>query len=130
MTIDVQTFVTLAAHPDPAAWGQAVDLYRSPLLEGVYLDNAPELENWLLRAQEQWQQQVVALFDRLIAQHTREGSYDRALRYARRLVALEPWREEAHCQVMLLLAKTDGAGQCRVGAVPNLPANLVGGIGS
>lgn len=106
VTIDVQTFVTLAAHPDPAAWGQAVDLYRAPLLEGVYLDNAPELENWLLRAQEQWQQQVVALLDRLIAQHTREGSYDRALRYARRLVALEPWREEAHCQVMLLLART------------------------
>lgn len=106
VTIDVRTFATLAAKEDPAAWAQAVDLYRAPLLEGVYLDEAPDLESRLLREQEQWQQQMIALLDRLIAHHTATAAYPNALRYARRLVALEPWREEAHYQVMLLLART------------------------
>jgi predicted ATPase/Tfp pilus assembly protein PilF len=70
------------------------------------LHDAPELEDRLLRQQEQWQQQVVLLLDRLITHHTAAGAFDRALPYARRLVALEPWREEAHCQAMVLLART------------------------
>jgi predicted ATPase/DNA-binding SARP family transcriptional activator len=106
VTIDVRTFAQLAAQPDPAAWAQAVDLYRAPLLEGVYLDEAPDLESWLLREQEQWQQQMIALLNRLITRHTATAAYQDALRYARRLVALEPWREETHYQVMLLLART------------------------
>ena len=106
VAIDVQTFVTLAAQNDADAWAQAVALYRAPFLEGVYIDEAPDLESWILREQEQWQQQMVALLDRLIARHTATAAYHDALRYARRLVALEPWREEAHGQVMLLLART------------------------
>lgn len=106
VVIDVRAFAKLAAQDDPAAWAQAVNLYRAPLLEGIYLDEAPDLESWLLREQEQWQQQMIALLDRLMTHHTATAAYHDALRYARRLVALEPWREEAHQQVMLLLART------------------------
>lgn len=104
--VDILTVTELAAHDDFLAWAQAVDLYRAPFLEGIYLDDAPELENWLLREQERWQQQAASLLDRLIAHHTDEGEFNRALGYARRLVELEPWREEAHCRVMMLLART------------------------
>lgn len=106
VSIDICTFAALSVQDDPAAWAQAVDLYRAPFLEGIYLDDAPELESRLLQQQEQWQQQMVLLLDRLIAHHTTAGAFGRALHYARRLVTLEPWREEAHCQVMLLLART------------------------
>lgn len=110
VTIDVRHFAELAASGDPSAWAQAVDLYRAPLLEGIFLDDAPDLESKLLREQEHWQQQAVQLLEHLIAQHTATAAYAVALPYARRLVALEPWREEAHYQVMLLLARTGQIG--------------------
>ncbi len=106
VAVDVHTFAALAAQDDPAAWAQAVELPRAPFLEGVYLDDAPELESWLTREQERWQQQMVSLLDRLVALCTAEGVYGDALAHARRLVVLEPWREEAHCRLMLLLART------------------------
>lgn len=106
VTVDTRVFAALAAQNGATAWAKAVELYRAPFLEGIYLDNAPELESWLLREQAQWQQQVTHLLDRLITQSMASAAYPDALRYARRLVALEPWREEAHCQVMLLLART------------------------
>lgn len=46
VAIDVRTFATLAAQEDPVAWARAVELYRAPFLEGVYLDDAPELERF------------------------------------------------------------------------------------
>lgn len=106
ITIDVHNFAALATQDDPVAWVQAVTLYRAPFGEGAYLNDAPELENWLLREQERWQQHVVHLLDRLIVWYTAKAAYGAALHYARRLVALEPWCEEAHCQIMWLLART------------------------
>lgn len=105
ITIDVRTFADLMLQNDATAWAQAVELYRASFLEGVYIDNAPELENWLSYEQHTWQQQVTHLLDRLITQHSTTAAYADALRYARRLVVLEPWREEAHRQVMLLLMR-------------------------
>jgi DNA-binding SARP family transcriptional activator len=105
VTIDLRTFAELAAQDDPVAWAQAADLCRAPFLEGVYVDEAPDLESSLLREQEQWQQRMAALLARLITRYTGSAAYTEALHYARRLVVLEPWREEAHCQVMLLLAR-------------------------
>lgn len=111
MTLDVQTFAALAAQAEPAAWAQAVDLYRAPLLDGIYVDNAPALESHLLRAQEQWQQQAINLFNRLITHHLERSAYTTSLALCPRLVALEPWREETQRQVMLLLtARSDKIG--------------------
>lgn len=106
VSIDVHTFAMLAAQDNPAAWAQAIVLYQAPFGEGIYLNGAPELENWLLREQEQWQQHVAHLLNRLIVRHQAEGAYEVALHYARRLVELEPWREETHCQIMWLLVRT------------------------
>ena len=41
VTIDALTFIDLVAQNDLTAWTQALDLYRAPFLDGVYLDNAP-----------------------------------------------------------------------------------------
>lgn len=106
LVIDLHQYVLWAAQDDPIAWAQAVELYRAPFLEGVYLDDCAELENWLSSEQEYWQQQTVALLERLILHHMATGAYARALHYARRQLALEPWREEAHSRVMLLLSRT------------------------
>ena len=41
--------------------------------------------------------------------HLDAGQYDRAIGDATRLLALDPWREEAHRQLMLALARTANA---------------------
>jgi len=104
-TIDVHTFARQAAQADPTAWAAAVALYRAPFLEGIYLDNAPELENWLLYERERWQGAVVNLLNRLVTYHTAQAAYGDALTYAQKLLRIEPWSEETHRQVMLLQAR-------------------------
>jgi predicted ATPase/DNA-binding SARP family transcriptional activator len=106
VTIDLHTFAHCAQQCDPAAWTQAAALYSAPFLHGVYVNDAPELEAWLLREQEDWQRALVQVLHRLIGHHTRRAEYDQALQYIQRLLLLEPWREEAHRQAMLLLART------------------------
>lgn len=105
VTIDLRDFARQVTQEDPSAWAQAAELYRAPLLEGLYLDNAPELENWLLREQERWQGEVVHLLNRLVAYHTAQAAYREALHYTQKTLTIEPWREEAHRQAMLLLAR-------------------------
>lgn len=106
VSVDTCRFAELAARDDPAAWEQATDLYRSAFLEGIYLDDASELESWLLSEQQEWRQRTILLLESLACHYELKGAYARSLSYARRLVNLEPWREEAHCQVMLMLART------------------------
>lgn len=110
-TIDIHTFAHLLARHDGdkgdiAAVAAAAALYDAPFLHGVYVDEAAELESWLAREQEQWQQAVTRVLQRLIQHHTAEAAYAPALRYAQQLLALEPWREEVQRQAMLLLART------------------------
>jgi DNA-binding SARP family transcriptional activator/tetratricopeptide (TPR) repeat protein len=102
--LDVAWMRELAARSDAAAWAAAVDLYRGDLLEGLYLDGCAEFELWLVGERERWRQLAADLFASLIAHRAQRGDYEDALSFARRLLALQPWREEAHRQVMELLA--------------------------
>lgn len=105
ITVDLQQFVLLTAQPDPDGWTKAVALYRAPFLHGSYVDDAPELESWLLREQERWQGEMVRLLNRLATYHTERAAYAHALHYTQQLLTMEPWREEAHRQAMLLFAR-------------------------
>lgn len=105
VTIDVEQFITLTAQTDVDSWTAAVALYRAPFLHGLYVNDAPELENWLLREQERWQGEMVRLLNRLATYHTERAAYAQALHYTQQLLTMEPWREEAHRQAMLLFAR-------------------------
>src|SRR5436189_2068452 len=50
--------------------------------------------------------QALEAFHRLSTYHDARAEYEPALQYAYRQLDLEPWREEAHRQVMRLLALT------------------------
>jgi predicted ATPase/DNA-binding SARP family transcriptional activator len=94
----------------PAQLAEAVALYRGQFMAGFYLDDCPEFETWLLSEQEAWQRRVTAILDQLITYHTRRHQDDQALGYARRWLALEPWQEQAHRALMLLLAHSGQRG--------------------
>ena len=84
---------------------QAIRLYRGSFLEGFFVDESVLFEDWTLLLRERFHRLALdALYD-LATYYERHRDYDRARRYARRQVELEPWREEAHQQLMRLLAR-------------------------
>ncbi len=104
--VDIRLFQELERQGESAALARAAALYRGSFLEGMFLDDCPEFETWLLAERERWRQAVSRVLDRLITHHAHRGEYEPALRFASRLVELDPWREEAQRQMMLLLART------------------------
>lgn len=81
----------------------ATELFRGDFLEDLGLDGCPEFDQWLAAERERWRQRVGQIHSTLIEHHTDRGEYETALRHVNRLLALEPWREEAHRQKMRLL---------------------------
>ncbi len=79
------------------AWQDAVASYGGMLLPGFY-------EDWVLLERERLHQSFLRALDELIQHYMREGRYEVALRFARRLVDEEPLNEEAHRNVMRLCA--------------------------
>ena len=84
----------------------AVALYQGEFLAGFDLPGCPEFEEWATRRRAWLQERALEALAHLAAYCMQRGEYDRALDYARRQLALEPWWEEAHRQVMSLLALT------------------------
>ncbi|MCE7985033.1 MAG: hypothetical protein DYG89_27990 [Caldilinea sp. CFX5] len=84
---------------------RAADLYTGELLAGFTLADAPIFEEWLVLRREALHQQIVLLLFDLAVAHDTRGEGEPAQHYARRLLALEPWREEAHRFLMRLLAQ-------------------------
>lgn len=83
---------------------QAVALYHGTLLDGFYLDDCPEFEIWLLGARERLHQQLLQGLNQLVQCYEANALYEQAQQYARRYLELERTSEEAHCQLMRLLA--------------------------
>ncbi len=101
---DLDTFEMLLARGDPDALIEAAALYRGAFLEGLCVNGCADYELWLVGERERRQEQVEQALVRLAAYYCGQGLVDQALSAARRLLALAPWREETHRQVMRLLA--------------------------
>jgi ABC-type oligopeptide transport system substrate-binding subunit/DNA-binding SARP family transcriptional activator len=102
--VDLRAFEELCAQNTPTALTAAAELYRDELMAGIFLDDAPEFETWLVTERERWRGRLVQVLRVLIAHHTERGEYAQGLRFAARLLALDPWREEAHRSLMRLFA--------------------------
>jgi adenylate cyclase len=83
---------------------QAVALYRGDFLEAFGLDDSAEYEAWLLLRREHYRTLALDALQRLAEAALLAADYEQAKAYARRAIALEPWREAAHCQLMRALA--------------------------
>jgi hypothetical protein len=82
----------------------AAELFQGDLMQGYSVRRCPEFEIWLLTQQEIWRQRAARVLQRLVDLHCDRGEYEHGLRFASQLVALDPWREEAHRRMMLMLA--------------------------
>ena len=105
-TIDVAQFEANLNHPAPTLdqLSTAVALYRGDFLEDFSAPDAPLFEEWQLTQRTRLHEMVLQALGNLVAHHIAQQQYAQGIQHARRLLGLEPWREEGHRQLMLLLA--------------------------
>lgn len=113
--IDVAAFVTKCQEPRAkgqddssrlSALGSAVSLYRGDFLEGFNLNDAPEFEEWVVAQREHYRELALRALHTLAEAALSEGRYAESVDYARRILALDAWREEAHRLLMLGYARS------------------------
>ena len=109
-TLDVTTFLDklsgLGTEADIAELHEAAELYRGELLEGFSVQDAPLFDEWLAEQRERLQHLAVQALHTLAVYHTEKREYTAGIDYLTRLLALDPWREDAHRHLMRLLAKS------------------------
>jgi DNA-binding SARP family transcriptional activator len=107
--LDVAAFRDLATSGQPDQeeidlLEQALALYRGSFLEGFSVRDSFPFEEWALFKREEIGRQVMATLGRLATIYERRADYQNALNHVRRQLELEPWQEEAHRDLMRLLA--------------------------
>ncbi len=117
--VDVLRFDELVAewerNPDaleaPQLLEEAVTLYKNDLLTGLFISDSPPFEEWLTLQREQRHQQMMDALQSLTSHYMDDERWDDAQKFAKQQLALEPWREEAHRQLIEILAeKGDRSG--------------------
>jgi len=107
--LDIERFERLmaAGHAKPDdqvhAWQQAVELYRGDLLSGVSVNDAPAFDEWLAARREHLRQLAWRALDGLATDSVERGPHNASIDYLTRLLALDPWHEDAHRRLMRAL---------------------------
>lgn len=86
---------------------EAVQLYHDDFMAGFTLRDSPEFDEWQYYMSEELRRELGAALEKLVDAYTARGQLDSALDYARRWLALDPLREEAHQALMQLYAWAD-----------------------
>lgn len=103
--LDVEIFSTLTADtPKEEALAEAVALYRGDFLEGFTLRNNPNFEAWIVLRRETYQRRMLDALYRLATAALQRGDYSAAQASARRQLAIDGYREDAHRQLLRALA--------------------------
>lgn len=79
---------------------QAVGLYRGKFLQEFFLEDCAEYETWALTRREALHQRALDALTNLATYYEQRGDPERARIYALRQLELDPWREQAHRQLM------------------------------
>lgn len=103
--LDVAEFEAGVKHGDLDSLKAAVQLFEEDFLTGFYIRNAPEFEDWVLVQRTRLKADMLKALHTLATHFGTQGEAGRkqAIAYIRDLLRLEPWREEAHRQLMKLL---------------------------
>ena len=83
---------------------EMVKLYRGEFLQQFFLADSAGFEEWALVQRESLHQYVLDAYRYLANYYELHGDFQAARRHALHQLELDPWREEAHCQLMRALA--------------------------
>ncbi|NCC32689.1 MAG: hypothetical protein EOM24_11820 [Chloroflexia bacterium] len=84
---------------------QAIQLYRGEFMAGVVIEHELAFTEWLYERRTWYHGRVLGALDDLITTAIRHCAWPRAITATRKLLALDPCREQAHRQLMHLLAQ-------------------------
>jgi DNA-binding SARP family transcriptional activator/predicted ATPase len=96
---DIETCPSCIQHLETGA-----ALYRGDFFDGLLLQDSEEFELWAVTKREEFRLQALTSFFHLTNHYMRRGQYSKAQAYAFRQVEIEPYCEEAHRQLMSILA--------------------------
>ena len=82
----------------------ATAVWRGPFLDGVSVPDAYEYDDWVFLERERLHQLYINALCRAAEQHADRTAYGRAIDAARRVLAVDPLREEIHRALMRYLA--------------------------
>jgi TolB-like protein/DNA-binding SARP family transcriptional activator len=99
VTIDVAEFERLAREGTPQALERAIALYHGDLLDGIGIHD-PAFEEWLLVERQRVRHLFEEALTKQIKQSMADGARERAGTAARRLLSLDPLREDA-CRALM-----------------------------
>ncbi len=102
--LDVVDFERSSAVTASKDLESAMKLYRGGFLEGFSLKGSPDFDSWTANLRERYQGMASSALGKLGEHHAQSQDYEKAIGYARKRVELEPWQEDAHRQLMRLLA--------------------------
>lgn len=74
---------------------EAAELYTGDLLEGFY-------DDWVLAHRERLRAQYIRCLDRLMRYHSRRQAYEQGIHYGRKILEMDPLREEIHRELIRL----------------------------
>ena len=103
----IAAFTALPSEEQGAQLGKlaaAIDLYQGEFLAGLNLADATDFEDWQLLTREQLHEQLMLAFRTLQAGYAEQGRWTELAEVARRQLALVPWTESAHRNLMQALA--------------------------
>ena len=83
---------------------EAVALYLGDFLDGFYVRGCPGFEDWLTLERERLRRLMLDALRDLIGHNLEVGQYRAGIAHAVRLLEIDPLLEEAHRQLMRLLA--------------------------
>ena len=81
---------------------EAVTLYRGEFMAGFMVSDAPDFEEWILARREHYRLGAIQALARLAEICLEQSDYPAGIEYAQKLLVVDPWREEAHQQLMRL----------------------------
>ena len=85
---------------------KAVAFYKGEFLAGLLLGDSVEFETWAIRYRERLHIQALTALYHITRYYLHRGAYSLAQTYALHQIALAPYREEAHRQLMRILVCT------------------------
>lgn len=82
---------------------QVAALYQGPFLHQFFLADSTAFEEWALLQREHLHRRALFALTQLALYHEARGEYTLAIHVCEQQLALDPWREEAHLQMMRVL---------------------------
>jgi DNA-binding SARP family transcriptional activator/predicted ATPase len=107
--VDAAELLAGAGKPEQRTTEQlrsALSLYRGDFLDDFPVQNAPDFESWALVERERLRQIALNGWRHLAAEYRAHGVLAESVEATRQVLALDPWDEEAHQQLMWLLASS------------------------